>query len=792
MVLSYNFIKKYFNTTKTPQEIYDTFTAHSIEIDRMFNISDVKGIVTGKVISKVKHPNSNKLSICNVDYGQGIKQILCGASNVYENMITAVAPVGTKLAPDFTIAEKEIAGELSQGMLCAFSEIVTIDVNSEKYNDGIIDFGTELEVGLDVNTLLGLDDVIYELGITPNRVDLLNFIGQILETKAVLKQGPVLFDFDFDYDKTTELQQTNVDIKITDKNASLCEYFNITQIGLKDFSLSYSEEYFLMINNISLVNPVVDLGNYAMLVTGQPVNFYDADKVKTSEVTIRPAFKNEEFIGLNKKLINLTENDIVVAAGNKILSIAGVMCSNEFCVDDTTQNVLLEIGRFNPTMIRKTAAKHNLRSDSSFRFERGISREATFDVNNFIKRYLLKHGCDISSEKFVSNISLDETQIEFSLEDLSATTGYDFSIEEVSTVLDLLTFEFSVNENIFVVNISLRHNPFTIKEDLYEEIIRIFGYDKITPILPPVNEVVVLNKFEQTSKLVKNYLSNKEINQVLTYSLVSEKQNSLYNHGTFKGENIKLALPLSKDREFLRNNLTSSLFEVLALNVKNQIKNVSIFEIGEIFTQDFENKEKQMLNVMVSGTLFESFNKTSTQMDFFYLKSILSGLLTKLNIDLSKVEYKTDSLCKDLHPYQSANIYVDGKYLGFIGKLMDKKIKDVFTFEIDFDLLVQMYNENIEIKEFSTQPSTQKDFSVVCNTTTTYNEIKNEILSLNLAEIVQINIKNEFIDEKLGRDMKSVLIRITFNDDKKTLNEEQISNLYKTVVNKLNENYIVQ
>lgn len=792
MVLSYNFIKKYFNCEKTPQEIYDLFTAHSIEIDRMFNISDVKGVVTGKVISKVKHPSSDKLSICNVDYGQGIKQILCGANNVYENMITAVAPIGTKLSSDFVISEKEIAGELSQGMMCAFSEIVNISVNSEKYNDGIIDFGTDLDIGLDVNTLLSLDDVIYELGITPNRVDLLNFIGQILETKAVLKQGPKLFDFDFDYDLDTELQKTNVDIKILDKNATLCDYLSITHISLKDFSLSYTEEYMLMINNISLVNSVVDLGNYAMLVTGQPINFYDADKVKTSEVSIRSANKNEEFIGLNKKLINLSENDIVVAAGNKILSLAGIMCSNEFCVDENTKNVLLEIGRFNPVMIRKSAAKHNLRSDSSFRFERGISREATFDVNNFIKRYLQKHGCDIASEKVVSNLSLEETKINFDLQDLIITSGYDFTVEQVSEILNILTLDFEVVENTFEVTISLRHNPFTIKEDLYEEIIRIFGYDKITPTLPIVKKVVPLNKFEHTSKLVKNFLVSKGFNQVLTYSLVSEKQNQVFAHKNWTIEDVKLALPLSKDREFLRNNLTTSLLETLTLNLKNQVKNVALFEIGEIFSSTFENCEKQVLNVMVSGDLFESFNKNATKMDFFYLKHILSELFIKLNLDLNKIKFDTTKLNDQLHPYQSANIFYADNYIGYIGNILDKKIKNVYTFEIDFDFLVKQYNENLNIVEFSTQPSTQKDFSVICDNLTKYENIKLAINELKLPEVVAINIINEFVDDKLGKNKKSVLVRVTLNDANKTLSEEQISLLYKQIIEKLNQNYTVQ
>lgn len=792
MVLSYNFLKKYFDFDYTPTEVYDLFTKHSIEIETMFPISDVKGVVTGKVVSKVKHPESTKLNICNVDYGQGIKQILCGAPNVYEGMITAVAPVGTQLAPDFVISERKLAGELSQGMMCAFSEIVNVDVKSAKYDEGIIDFGTDLEIGLNVNDILGLDDFIFELGITPNRIDLLNFIGQILETKAVFKQSPKVFDFDFDYDDQVELRETKVELKITDKDEDVCEYFNFTHINVKEFALTFAEEYMLMINGISLVNPIVDLGNYAMLVTGQPVHFYDADKIKSNEISIRRARKNEEFIGLDKKLITLCEDDVVIAAQDKVLSLAGVMGSNEFAVDENTENVFFEVGRFNPTLTRKTAARYNFRTDSSFRTERGISREATFDVNYFVKRYLQKHGADVATSKFISSITLDETIISFTLEDLNITAGHEFSVETVKEMLTLLTFDFEEKDGTFDVTISLRHNPFTIKEDIYEEIIRIYGYDKIVPSIPVIDNIVSLNKFEATSRIVKDFFVNKGFNQLITYSLVSEKQTNLFRHTKLKIEDIKLALPLSKDREYLRSNLTTSVFETLNLNIKNKVNNLQLFEIGEIFSNGFNFREKQMLNVMVRGNLFESFSKDSTQMDFFYLKAILGELLVRLNFDLSLLKFDIENICSELHPYQSANIMYNGSYIGYIGNILDKKVKNAFVFEIDFDYLVANYNENIKIGEFSTQPSTQKDYSVVCDVQTQYQSIKDEIIALNLKEVVSIKIKNEFIDEKLGENKKSVLVNVVLNDSEKSLDEATITSLNTTIVNKLNEKFNVQ
>lgn len=792
MVISYNFLKKYFNLDLSVDEVYESFTKHSIEIERVFPISDVSGVVTGKVISMVKHPESTKLNICNVDYGEGIKQILCGAPNVYEGMITAVAPVGTKLAPDFIISERKLAGELSQGMMCAFSELVNIDVTSEKYHDGIIDFGTDLETGMDVTKILGLDDYIFELGITPNRIDLLNFIGQILEAKAVLKMVPQVFDFDFDYDNNIELTETKFDIKISDKDESLCEYFSLTHMNVKDIELTFSEEYMLMINGISLVNPIVDLGNYAMLVTGQPVHFYDADKIRSNEIVIRNAFKGEEFIGLNKKLINLDENDIVISANNKVISLAGVMGSNEFAIDDNTQNVLFEVGRFNSSSIRKTAARYNFRTDSSFRYERGISLEATFDVNYFVKRFFQKHGCDVSTSKFISSVDLNENVISFELSDLQKTSGYEFSVSEVSEILNLLTFDFAEENEVFDVTISLRHNPFTIKEDLYEEIIRIFGYDNITPKLPEIDVVPTLNRFESVARTVKQYLVDKGFNQVLTYSLVSEKQNGLFRHSKIDFEDIKLALPLSKDREYLRTNLSTSVFETLTLNIKNKVNNLQLFEIGEVFGNNFDFKEKNMLNVMVRGNLFESFNKNTTTMDFFYLKSILGELLIKLNFDLSLVTFDTENVASNLHPYQSANITYNGSYIGYIGKILDKKIKDAYVFEIDFDYLVANYNETISIEEFSTQPSTQKDYSVICSLDTKYQQIKDEILSLNEDKIVNIKIKNEFIDEKLGENMKSVLVNVTINDSEKSLDEKTISLINKNITDKLNVKFNVQ
>lgn len=792
MVLSYNFLKSVFQFENlSPDDIYDLFTKHSIEIEKFYKASNLEGIVTGKIISSVKHPNSDKLTINNVDYGDGIKQILCGANNVYEGMVTAVAPIGTKFSEDFIIAERKMANELSQGMLCAYDEIVDFKVDSEKYSQGIMDFGTSTPIGIEVNKLLKLDDYIFELGITPNRTDLLNLIGQVLEAKAVLKLNPLNFEIDLDYNEDANAQTTPFNIILNDKDASLSEYFSLTQIKLNDFELDYFQEYMLMINSIKLVNPIVDFGNYAMLLCGQPVHFYDADKLSSKNIEIKLSQKEQQFVGLDKKLYSLQGNDIVICNDNKVMALAGVMGSQEFCIDDNTTNVLLEIGRFDSSLVRKTAKKYGLSTDSSYRYERGINYEATFDVSYYIKKEMQKQNNEVFKSNFITNLEIEEKVISFDINDLNISAGHTFSVEQVVKILELLSFDTRVEgENIFVT-ISLRHNFFEIKEDLYEEILRIFGYDNIEGYIPNDLSLVKLNKFETTKRLVSQFLIDNGFNNVVTYSLVSEKLNQGLSHIPYNQSPVNLMLPLSKDRELLRNNLTSSIEQIASYNLKRDAKNIKMFEIGEIFDQSFSNNEKIMLNATVQGDLFKSFTNQSTKLDFFYLKGLMFNLFTKLNIDTSKITFKASGFDDKMHPYRSASVYFEETYIGYIGNVINKKIKDLYTFELDFEFLVENSNDAITLVKTSQFPTTTRDFSILVSKDTYYDEIEKLIKSVKSEIIKNVYLKNEYQDEKLGND-KSLLVSVELNSVEQNLTEKIINATCDKITKKLEKQFKIQ
>ena len=771
MKLSTNFVKDYIDLPEglDVKTLAEDMTRVGNEYDDASKFINATNLTIGKVLTCQMHPDSDHLHVCTVDVGSEVLQIVCGAPNVREGLKVIVALPGAVLPGDFTIKKGVIRGIESNGMLCSMAELgLDNKFLTAADKEGIHELPEEAKVGEDPIKYMELDDEIVDFELTANRGDLLSILGMAYELGAIYDKK--VKDIDLSYTEAGEDINNSFKTDIQTPNCTVFLAKKVEGVTIKESPTFIKNR--LMASGIRPINNVVDISNYVMLETGQPLHFYDADKLG-NKLVVRMAKEGECLTTLDAQERILNQDDIVIATENQAVGLAGVMGGLTTEIEDTTQNIIIESAIFNPVKIRMTSKKI-LRSEASTRFEKGLDSNRTYmDIEracNLLEKYadakvvtgLVKYD---TTEK-------EDKKIDITLKNITNLLGIDITLEDVLDVFRKLGFGTFVNGETITVCVPRRRLDIEIKEDLIEEVGRIYGVDNIVgklPILPTRP-----GSYNKTAREIRNKMVSMGLNETLSYILVNDKEAKMYTNDSF--EPVKLLDPMTEDRNTLRYSMIPSLFKIYEYNKARTIKDVCIFEIGKGFGKFGEEyKEETKLCALMTGE-YETGISNKAPVDFFVIKGIAEELLDYLGY-VGRYSFVTNNeIPEEFHPYQTAYISVNNDIVGIVGKLHPEVAKDaVFVMEINLDKLLAKKVGKMKFKEISKFPSIKKDLALIVDNEKTSGEIGTAIKKAAGSVLTKVELFDVYTGINVGLNKKSLAYTLTFEDPKKTLTDEEIN-----------------
>ena len=787
MLVSLNEISKYVDISGlSKEEIASRLTFSGIEVEEIKTLSKATSLVVGKVISCIPHPNSDHLHVCKVDIKDEILDIVCGAPNCKEGIKVIVAKVGAKL-PGGEIKAGEIRGYKSNGMLCALNELgVDPKYLKEEQIKGIEILSDDFEVGdSDILHKLGLDDVILDLSLLANRSDCYSLFNVSREIGALFNRKVNILEANDD--STYEEKEFKVD-SLTPN----CKEFSVKIV--KGIEVKDSPDWLkncLRSEGIRTINNIVDLGNYIMLLTGQPIHMYDYDKLVKKELIVRSDI-NEKFIALDEKEYSIHEGDICVTSSGKTMCLGGIMGGLDSEVTNDTKNIVIEVANFNHASIRRTSSRLGLVSDSSQRFVKGINKDQVDYVLNLTTN-LLK---TISNVDSISNIikydvlNHDKKLISCSVDYINNRLGTNFEYEKIKDILQLLYFKFVESDgNKFIVEVPSFRIDVEGKADLSEEIIRYIGLDTISPTLPFMETTVGgKSKDEQKEDVICSFLSNNGLYRVLTYTLVNKKMSESFKILN-KSDGYVIKNPLTEDHKYVRTNLLPSLINCANYNLNHQNNNFGIYEISHI---DSMQKNEIHLGVVLVGKKYKQDKIIGESYSYYDAKGIVDTILDMFNISSTRVKY-TRFETDEFHPNRSALVLLDNKPLCVMGDIYPtkKEIKDsMILLEMNLSVLFATKSKNIKFEPISAYPQSSRDYAFIIDDSINYIDIKNEVKKCS-SLIKEVSIFDIYKGKNLAQNEKSIALTVVFESNDHTLKDNEIDEVHNKIVETLNKKFNV-
>lgn len=787
MLVSLNEISKYVDISGlSKEEIASRLTFSGIEVEEIKTLSKATSLVVGKVISCIPHPNSDHLHVCKVDIKDEILDIVCGAPNCKEGIKVIVAKVGAKL-PGGEIKAGEIRGYKSNGMLCALNELgVDPKYLKEEQIKGIEILSDDFEVGdSDILHKLGLDDVILDLSLLANRSDCYSLFNVSREIGALFNRKVNILEANDD--STYEEKEFKVD-SLTPN----CKEFSVKIV--KGIEVKDSPAWLkncLRSEGIRTINNIVDLGNYIMLLTGQPIHMYDYDKLVKKELIVRSDI-NDKFIALDEKEYSIHEGDICVTSFGKTMCLGGIMGGLDSEVTNDTKNIVIEVANFNHASIRRTSSRLGLVSDSSQRFVKGINKDQVDYVLNLTTN-LLK---TISNVDSISNIikydvlNHDKKLISCSVDYINNRLGTNFEYEKIKDILELLYFKFVESDgNKFIVEVPSFRIDVEGKADLSEEIIRYIGLDTISPTLPFMETTVGgKSKDEQKEDVICSFLSNNGLYRVLTYTLVNKKMSESFKILN-KSDGYVIKNPLTEDHKYVRTNLLPSLINCANYNLNHQNNNFGIYEISHI---DSMQKNEIHLGVVLVGKKYKQDKIIGESYSYYDAKGIVDTILDMFNISSTRVKY-TRFETDEFHPNRSALVLLDNKPLCVMGDIYPtkKEIKDsMILLEMNLSVLFTTKSKNIKFEPISAYPQSSRDYAFIIDDSINYIDIKNEVKKCS-SLIKEVSIFDIYKGKNLAQNEKSIALTVVFESNDHTLKDNEIDEVHNKIVETLNKKFNV-
>ena len=784
MKISLNWIKDYVDIeNENPKEMGEKITRAGVNVEGVKTLN-ISNLVVGYVEGKESHPDSNHLSVCQVNIGEEVVQIICGAPNVDKGQKVIVAKNGAILPGDFEIKKTTIRGIESNGMICALFELGLEDKETN-YHKGIHVLPEYAVIGSNPLSLLGLDDTIYDLDLNPNRNDCLSHLGFAYEVASVLNKNINLPET-----KTNNIN-TNDDLKVI-VNTDNCTMYQARIV--KDVVIGESPDFIKnRLKNAGMrpINNLVDISNYVMLEYGQPLHFFDQAKVKDT-IIVRMANDNEETITLDGKNITLSNDDIVIADNNNVIAVAGVMgCANS-AIDENTKDIIIESAIFNPYKVRYTSIKLDLRSESSLRFEKGLNYEYTTEALNRACYLLEKYASGKVTDKVISYDKVDKTpKITYITKDkINNVLGMTLTDDDIKDSFNRLGFNYILKDNGYEVIIPNRRMDVNIKEDLIEEVGRLYGYDNILPKTPTgyikkgsYTSKGHLNK--QISKRMRSY----GLNEVRSYTLISEEDNNKFKFD--QKTSISIKDPLASDKSIVRQTLIPSLLKIYDYNNARNVDNINIYEISNTYyKKDNEYVEETKLGFLMSGNyIYNNWQNNKVKVDFYLVKGIIENLLDYLGFNNRYTIEKW--LLDDMHPGVSAGILIDHEIVGYFGLIHPSISSDIiFVGELSLDKLLSKKVSNLKYRDIPKFPVITKDLAFILDKKIDSNHVIEVIRKTGGKTLTNIDIFDVYQGVNVDEDKKSIAFSLTFMDINKTLTDNEVNvifnNIIKEVETKLN------
>lgn len=780
-MISLNWVKDYIDLEgEDLKELATKVTKAGINVEAVIT-NHIDHLVIGEVVECVDHPDSDHLHVCKVNVGNETIQIVCGAHNVRAGIKVIVALPGAVLPGDFEIKAGKIRGQESNGMICALFELGLEEKTEENYNKGIEELPVDAPVGHDALDYLGCDDTLYDLDVHKHRNnDCYYHIGFAYEIGTVL--GKKVTYPEAKYNTVSDDVKKYVELKVETEK---CPFYLGRMV--KNVKIGESPEWIkkrLVSAGMRSINNVVDISNFVMLEYGQPTHFFDADKLGKT-VLVRDAKEDEKIVTLDEVERVLTPNDIVITDGKTPTCIAGVMGGQNTEIDENTKNIFIEAAIFDAFSITKTANRLNLKSEASKRYGRGLNYEYTIKAMDRCLSLLEEYadGTVLSGELLHDNIDKTPKTVDVTVDELNGVLGMSMNNQDVEDQLKKLDFEYSLNNNVFHITIPRRRlDVEPNKADIAEEIGRLYGYDNLVDTQPVVNtKRGVYVGDVAIRKNISKRLRTLGLNEVRTYTLVPESVANTFNYDN--KEILSLPNPMSIDKGFLRLSLIPSLIDTYKYNKARKTNDVCIYEIAKTYDKNYVEDQKVAM-LMTGNYITNQVNGINLKVDFYLLKGIVESLLKFLGFKnrygFSKVEVK------ELHPGVSAEILIDRKRVGIIGKLHPSIIKeDIYVAELSVTALYNLNVKALKFKEASKYPEIKKDVAFIVDNNITNKEIEDVIKHAGGRLLDNVDIFDIYRNIEEGK--KSMAYSLTFKDETRTLSDEEVMQVFNNVIKEVTE-----
>ena len=781
MKLSTNFVKDYVDINVDVHQLAEDMTRIGNEYDSASKLINATKLVIGKIIECKDHPDSDHLHLCKVDIGTEILDIVCGAPNARKGIKVIVALDGAEL-PEKTIKRGMIRGQESNGMMCSIAELgMENKFLKPEDKEGIAELGEDAVIGGDPIQYLGLDDGVIDFDLTANRGDLLSILGMAYEIGAIYDK-PVK-EVDLKHKEQGEDLNKSFKTEVKTENCKLLLIKKVENVEIKESPTFIKNR--LIASGIRPINNVVDISNYVMLELGQPLHFYDADRLGNTLI-VRMAEEGEKLTTLDNIERTLSDTDIVIADSTHGVGLAGVMGGLETEVEPDTKNVIIESAIFDSVKIRLTSNKI-LRSEASNRFEKGLDPARTYMAIERACALLEKYA---NGKVVTGTVKYDKTEnkekeIDITFQNINDVLGAKIPNEEILNVFRKLGFTYKVKGETITVKVPTRRLDISIKEDLIEEVSRIYGVDNIQGKLPTVP--MKAGSYDKTQREIRNKMIALGLNETLSYILINDKEAHKFTTDDF--EELHLLAPITEDRNTLRYTMIPSLYKIYEYNNAHGQKDVSIFEIGKGFYKKGEvYGEDTKLCALMTGKYFLGLNNNKN-VDFYAIKGVLEEILEYLGY-AGRYTLVKQEMPKEFHPGQSAYINVNGTNVGIIGKLHPNVTKDdVYVFEINLDELFKKRVGKMKYKEISKFPNIKKDVAFVVDKNIISKDIEKVIKNAGGSLLIDIEVFDVYTGSNVADDKKSIAYSLTFNDSKKTLTDEEVNNLMEKVIENVSKKF---
>lgn len=791
MKISYNWLKQFINTDLSTNEADALLTDLGLEVEGVTNFESVKGGLEGVVVGHVteckKHPNADKLKLTKVNIGEGEElQIVCGAPNVAEGQKVPVATIGTTLYDEkgeaWKIKKGKIRGEASHGMICAEDEL-----GLGESHDGIMVLAEDFQPGTPLKDIFEVEiDQVFEIGLTPNRADAMSHWGVARDLRAGLIQLDKNTPLNTPAISNFHVEERSRKIAIEVKESKLApRYAGITISGVSVKASPTWLQNRLKAIGLKPINNIVDATNYVLHELGQPLHAFDADKIRGNKIVVQTLKKGTKFITLDEVERELHEDDLMICDEEKPLCIAGVFGGLDSGVTQHTSSIFLESAYFDPVSVRKTAKRHGLNTDASFRFERGI------DPN--ITEYALKRAViliqEIAGGKVSSDIDdlypkkIEDFQVFLSFKKINDLIGHEIDTNVIKNILSSLEIKVNnVTESGLGLTIPAYRVDVQREVDVIEEILRIYGYNNI-----PLNEkfnvsVSLTNKFDdhKIQQITAQQLVGKGFSEIMSNSLTTAKYTEFSN--TISAENqVEMLNPLSQDLAVMRQSMLFSGLESIAYNLNRKNENLKFFEFGKTYHKYTEKyEEPKHLSLLVTGNKnLESWTNAIEKTNFFYFKGIVESILQRLGIKSTTIKTAKSSVFNE-----AITIFYNKKALvsfGTVQKSILKKFdieQEVLFADFNWDEMLEASKTNqFTFEEIPKYPAVRRDFALLLNEHIRFNELEEIALKLGKKLLKKVDLFDVYLGKNLPEGKKSYAIKFIFQDENKTLTDKQVDKL---------------